>query len=168
MSFKINLYNNTSAKNRIDKKLTSIRSTDNPEGDNALEGELREECSIENPSIRIRINDVSDLQHCNYMYIPIFDRYYYITDIISERNRIVTVKGHVDVLMTYKKAIRENTAIISRSSQVPSLGNTYLNDDKLATYADSYNVSYPWGYTFSHTNDSLLLAVAGASVTSTT
>lgn len=157
MSFKINLYNNTSAKNRIDKSLTGIRS-----GNNALEGELRDECSIENPIVRVRINDVSDLEHCNYMYIPTFGRYYYVNDIVSMRNHIVEIHGHVDVLVTYKSAIGENTAILARSSQVPEYGNTYLDDNELATYSDTYNVSYPWGYSFSHDNDSLLLAVAGA------
>lgn len=162
MSFTINLYNNTSAKNRIDKALTGIRA-----GDNALEGELRDDCSLENPVIRLRINDVSDLQHCNYMYIPTFDRYYFITDTVSLRNHIVEIHGHVDVLMTYKSSIANNTAILARSSQVPAYGNTYLDDNLLATYQDTYNVSYPWGYTFSHDNDSLLLAVAGALSTTT-
>lgn len=161
MSFNIKLYNNTSAKNRIDKALTEIRS---------LDGELREECSIVDPKIRIRIEDVGDtLKHCNYMYIESFDRYYYITNIVSVRYNIVEISGHVDVLTTYKDSIKDNTAILARSSQVSTsgYGNTYLDDALLARYQDTYNVSYPWGYTFSHDNDSLILAVAGAQQTST-
>lgn len=160
----VQLYNNTSAVNRIDKSLTGIRS-----GDNALDGTFRDSVNIDRPTIRLRINDISDLKHANYMYIAMFERYYFIDSITSVRNNIVEIQGHIDVLKTYGYQIGQNTAILSRSSQAGSsgYGNTYLDDNLLATYQDTYNVSYPWGYTFSHDNDSLILAVAGASISST-
>lgn len=161
-TLKITLYNNKSAKNKIDKEISAVRD------DNILDGTFRDSCDIENPVIRLKINDVSSLNNLNYMYIGIFQRYYYITKIVSMRNHIIEITGHVDVLMTYAKEIGQNTGIIARSSQVPAYGNTYLDDNELATYSDTYNVSYPWGYSFSHSNDSLLLAVAGASVSSST
>lgn len=155
-SVKLTLYNNKSSKNTIDKNISAVRD------DNILDGTFRDSCDIENPVIRIKLNDVSSINNLNYMYIGIFQRYYYITKITSMRNHIVEITGHVDVLMTYGYEIGLNTGIIARSSQVPAYGNTYLDDNLLATYQDTYNVSYNWGYSFSHDNDNLILAVAGA------
>lgn len=156
----IQLYNNKSAKNQIDKSLSGIRS-----GDNKLSGTFRDSCDFDNPVVQLRINDVSDLDKCNYMYIGKFNRYYYVTKIVSMRNHIVEISGHVDVLMTYEYYIGTNEAILARSSQVGSgkYGNTYLDDSLMASYNDTYNVCYNWGYSFDHANDSLILAVAGAS-----
>lgn len=155
-SVKLTLYNNKSSKNTIDKNISAVRD------DNILDGVFRDSCDIENPVIRIKLNDVSSINNLNYMYIGIFQRYYYITKITSMRNHIVEITGHVDVLKTYGYEIGQNTGIIARSSQVPSYGNTYLDDNLLATYQDTYNVAYNWGYSFSHDNDNLILAVAGA------
>lgn len=156
----VQLYNNKSAKNQIDKSLSGIRS-----GDNKLSGTFRDSCDFDNPVVQLRINDVSDLDKCNYMYIGKFNRYYYVTKIVSMRNHIVEISGHVDVLMTYEYYIGTNEAILARSSQVGSgkYGNTYLDDSLMASYNDTYNVCYNWGYSFDHANDSLILAVAGAS-----
>lgn len=154
MSFTIKLQNNHSAKNRIGKDINTIRT---------ITGTLRDSSSIINPKILIRLDDVGDLKNCNYMEIPEFGRKYFVTDIVSVTHNMIEVSGHVDVLETYKDEIDKNTAIIARSSQ-GKFYNTYLQDDELATYQDTYNVCYPWGYKFSHDNDSLILLVAGASV----
>lgn len=153
MSFTIKLQNNHSSKNRIGKDINDIRE---------LSGTLRDDCSIINPKILIRMDDVGDLKNCNYMTIPEFGRKYFVTDIRSVTHNMIEVSGHVDVLETYKDEIDKNTAIIARSSQKGTFANTYLEDNELATYQDTYNVTYPWGYKFSHSNDSLILCVAGA------
>ena len=64
---KIILYENTSPKKKVVKKLTRAKE---------LEGNLMDECSIVNPSIMIEIDNLSQY---NYMYIPVFHRYYFIT-----------------------------------------------------------------------------------------
>lgn len=155
MSFTVKLQNNTSAKNKIEKDIRDIRT---------LEGTLREGCSLINPKIvfRIESKSVSDIRKCNYMTIPDFGRKYFVNNITYVRQDLVEISAHVDVLETYKDEIDKNTAIIARSSDSKNFGNTYLEDNELATYQDTYNVSYPWGYKFSHANDSLILCVAGA------
>lgn len=155
MSFTIKLQNNKSAKNRIGKSITDIRT---------LEGTLRDSTSIINPTILFRINDVSDLKNCNYMTIPSFNRKYFVTDIKSVRNNMIEVSAHVDVLETYKDEIDDNTAIIARSSQ-KDFYNTYLDDSLLATYQDTYCVSYKFPSKFAKDDNSLILCVAGASTT---
>lgn len=152
MSFTIKLQDNTSAKNKIGKTIKDIRE---------LTGTLRDGTSIINPVIQFRINDISDLKTCNYMTIPAFNRKYFVTDIKSIRNNIVEVSAHVDVLETYKNEIDDNTAIIARSSQ-KDFYNTYLDDNLLATYQDSYVVSYNFPQKFAKSDNNLILCVAGA------
>lgn len=153
MSFTIKLQNNKSAKNRIGKSITDIRT---------LTGTLRDECSIINPKILIRMDDVSDLKNCNYMSIAEFGRKYFVTDIVSVTHNTIEVSGHVDVLETYKDEIDKNTAIIARQSST-TFGNTYLDDNLLATYQDTYVVSYDFPQSFKKDEENLVLAVAGAS-----
>lgn len=153
MSFKIKLQNNHSSKNRIGKDINDIRE---------LTGTLRDGCSIINPKILIRMDDVGDLKNCNYMTIAEFGRKYFVTDIVSVTHNMIEVSGHVDVLETYKDEIDKNTAIIARQSST-SFGNTYLDDNLLATYQDSYVVSYDFPQSFKKDEEHLILAVAGAS-----
>lgn len=128
----ITLYNSTSEKNRLDKTdyLSVLLS---------LSGTLRESCSVLNPSILFNLNDYDDivdsneidvvdstpddvvyaiinrLTGCNYAYIPDFNRYYFITDIISIRNNIWRLNMQVDVLMSYKNQIKQLNAFVNRN-----------------------------------------------------
>lgn len=164
MSFKILLQDNTSAKNKIGKTIKTVKE---------LTGTLRDGTSIINPVIQFRINDIADLKTCNYMTIPAFRRKYFVTDIKSVRNNIVEISAHVDVLETYGipwgdekiSKLDANTAIIARSSQ-SDLYNAYLDDNLLATYQDSYVVSYNFPQKFSKDDNNLILCVAGASAPS--
>lgn len=65
-----------------------------------INGTLREESSIINPSITFNINNF-DLQNYNYAYIKEFNRYYFIKDITYIRNSIGRIDFNVDVLYTY-------------------------------------------------------------------
>ena len=155
MAFTIKLQDNTSAKNKIGKTIKDIKE---------LTGTLRDDTSIINPVIQLKVNNISNLKTCNYMTIPSFNRKYFVTDIKSIRNNIVEISAHVDVLETYKDGIDDNTAIIARSSQ-KDFYNTYLDDNLLATYQDSYVVSYNFPQKFSKGDNNLILCVAGASAT---
>ena len=103
----ITLYKNNSEKNKVGKTLTSA---------SVHTGTLRDGCEVVNPSIIIEGNNLSDF---NYMYIPEFHRYYFITGITSIKNGLWQIDGHCDVL--------ENVAIIKRQEGIWDL---YLNDEK--------------------------------------
>lgn len=163
MSFTVTLQINKSPKNKIGKSLTTIKE---------LEGTLKNESSIMNPHILIKIgaseemwiasndnNNGNAISKCNYMTISNFNRKYFITDIISVRNTMIEVIGHVDVLETYKSDIINHQYILARSQ---NKYNQYLPDNLLATYADSYTCQYKFPQTFTHSNDNIVLAVAGA------
>lgn len=115
MSFEVRLGVTESPRNKISKSLVNHKWT------YTLEGTLRDECSVMTPSIEIRTGQTTDialptLTKCNYMYIPNFNRYYFITDITSYRNTLAIVHGHVDVLKTYEDEIKGNYALVKRAS----------------------------------------------------
>ena len=142
----INFYVNQSEKNRVDKTLTSAFD---------LNGELKEDCSIIDPVIKI-VSDVSSMASVNYMYIPSFSRYYFINNVISINNDICEVHAHVDVLSTYKDEIRAQRAIVSRQEKK---WNLYLNDGVFKTYQNPYIITkaFSSGFTSQH----FILTIAG-------
>ena len=120
MSFNITLYQSGAEKNRVDKSefLTSIAE---------YTGELKSETSIIDPEILIEC-DLEDVALSNYMYIPEFGRYYFITNITSVRSSLVQFEAHCDVLMSFKDEILANSAIIKRNEGAYDL---YLQDPKI-------------------------------------
>lgn len=52
---------------------------------------------------------------CNYAYIPKFNRYYFITDVVSVRANLWEVSMRCDVLMSYKDIIRQQRGLIARN-----------------------------------------------------
>lgn len=100
----INLYNTTSPNNKIVKTLTNLT---------ALSGELREECDLINPVIRV---EGMQYRSFNYAYIPDFNRYYFITGYRSLGHNMLELSLKVDVLMSYRTQILASTSYIERAS----------------------------------------------------
>lgn len=108
-TFAITLYQNSSENNRIDKTeyLTSVGE---------IQGYLRQETNIINPTIIIEYNKVIDF---NYIYISTFNRYYFVNSVSSVRTNLWRIELSVDVLMTYKDTILNYECFVARNE------NTY-------------------------------------------
>lgn len=115
----INLYQNSAEPNRLDKGgfLESVGT---------LAGTLRNETSVTNVVMQIEYTKFPDF---NYVYLAMFNRYYYVDDIISIRNNLWEIHLSVDVLMTYKDAIRKCVAYVDRTSA--GVENKDIPDDRL-------------------------------------
>ena len=100
----INLYVNTSEKEKLDKSLIN---------ETVLNGYLKQGSSVINPTITVEINNPSQF---NYVYISEFHRYYFISDTVNVRNNIWELNMHVDALSSFKTQIRANKAIIEKKS----------------------------------------------------
>lgn len=103
--FDIYLYKNNAEPNRIDKSLHLSRI-------GVVSGTLRDETSITDIVINFEYSGVIDF---NYVYIPFFNRYYFVNDVISVRNDIWNISLSVDVLMTYKDALLNLYAFVDRN-----------------------------------------------------
>lgn len=106
MAFTISLFKTSSENNRVVKTLTDEKQ---------LSGELRNQTSVLNPSIRIESAD--NISTYNYAYISEFGRYYYITDIVSVRTNCWIVSLRCDVLMSYKDEIQELNVILDNTQE---------------------------------------------------
>ena len=97
---------NLSEKNKIGKNLSSM---------NIFVGTLKEETSIINPVVLMELENPALY---NYAYIPEFNRYYFITDMVAVRNGLWRVSMHVDVLESFKTSLMNIDVILSDSEIV--------------------------------------------------
>ena len=125
MSFDIVLQKNSSPTNKVTKDLTTIAT---------VTGVLRDGTSIIDPTILIEQSTQANIiSAANYVHIPEFGRYYYITQPASYVNGLWMITLHVDVLMTYAAQIRAQNAIVARQEFVY---NMYLDDGWFMAYQD--------------------------------
>ncbi len=117
------LYNCADDPRTVNKTLSVART---------VEMIMLETSSILTPRLRITWTD--SLTGYNYMYIPAFNRYYFITDISAEPAGQGIINATVDVLMSYAAAIKQCPAVVvrySRREQRGSAKSTYMNDSQL-------------------------------------
>ena len=70
---------------------------------------------VKNDSNNVIFKALSQILSANYMYIPLFNRYYFISDISSVANHLWRITSNVDVLMSYKDQILETNAFVARN-----------------------------------------------------
>lgn len=127
------LYNNKSENNRVDKDIT------NPV---VLEGEMRDQLNLINPTIMVTSKT---LINSNYCFIKDLERYYFIVDITAFRKDVYIINLKCDVLMTYSDSIKEQTAVLARQELK---NNYYLTDDqfKIYNFPDVLVKEFPSGF----------------------
>ena len=131
----ITFYKNSSEKEKIGKSLSSGLT---------LSGNLRDECSITSPSILVEATSLVDY---NYCYIPEFNCYYFISDIVSVRNNLWRVSLKCDVLESFKSDILNSSCIVNKQQNQSYSNNiddgSYINrvDNfiEIANYQDGFN-----------------------------
>lgn len=147
MALAVDFYTNKSDKRALTKNLTTITS---------VSAKVTEECNVLNPVLEVGL--FTNFAKANYFYISEWGRYYFIDSMnVAEGGRIF-IKGHVDVLSTYREEILACSAVVCRQQ---SKGNYYLNDPvyKARQYKISTVVEFP-NTIFSEDGD-MVLAVAG-------
>lgn len=99
----IYLYVNSSEKNRMGKVLSN---------ETIISGSLKDETSVVSPVIIFEYNNPANF---NYAYIPDFNRYYFISNFTVIRTGLWSMSMRVDVLESFKDAIKTIPAIVSNS-----------------------------------------------------
>ena len=143
----IKFYYNSSEKNKINKLLSRELTMD---------GNLRDECSVINPTILV---EHSNLSNYNYVYIPEFKRYYFITEMTIVRNNLWRISLKVDVLESFKSDILNLSCIVDKQ-QYENYGNN-IDDGSYINKADSFVeiANYPNGF---NSSGEFILITAGA------
>lgn len=94
----IQLFEYTGNKETINKELTPTIT---------LNGTLKDYFNTLNPDITVRSKTKIN---GNYCYIDVFERYYFINDVIYKDNNAVELVLEIDVLKTYENLILDATA----------------------------------------------------------
>ena len=127
------LCKNNSEPNKINKILSDQYT---------LSGTLKEQTSITSPAIMIESGNPVGF---NYAYIPDFNRYYFISDIINVSNNLWRINLKVDVLESFKNDILSSSVILSDSEVTGS--DKYMSGDVWKTKVkDTTNIiTFPSG-----------------------
>jgi hypothetical protein len=99
-----------------------------------LTGSVRDAVDIENPTIRV---DHVDTDAFNYIYIPEFNRYYYVLDRVQVRTGITDLICHVDVLESFYRQFIYSPMIASRSD---STYNKFIPDGERVFQQDQLHI----------------------------
>lgn len=142
----ITAYNNHSDSREINKVLTDEMTISNCI--------LKDDTEIVNPTL-IFAGGSKLPDTVNYIYIPVFNRYYFVTNKTTENQRVL-INLHTDVLESRKATLLSNYAILDRSA---NHFNTYQvdGDIPMLNYSEITKTRFPIGFT----GESLILTVAG-------
>lgn len=125
------IYKTTSPKNYLTKTLTDSET---------FQVKLKDSSNIINPFIMLKSEHT--LYNFNYVYIPVFNRYYYINSIKIEPNNIYLLDLTVDVLMSFRNDILASTAkIIEQANYLPYLNTATQYETRKESFQYESNVS---------------------------
>jgi hypothetical protein len=146
----IGLYYNKSDERKLNKDLDTIAT---------YNGYLKNECSIQNPTVFIEgAFNIGNNINANYMFLPDYRRYYYITEITQVRANLVKISGRVDVLMSFKDEIQNSIGIVRKQEHNYNL---FLDDGSLKVYQDKLIICKEFPNGFPRENDRFILVTAG-------
>lgn len=117
----VTLYNNSSDPRKLYKSLSALGSS--------LTCNVTAPCSVENPSFKLLIDSNNYVIKANYLYVSDWGKYYYITNREIQNNNEIILNCHIDVLMSFKDAIRNTDVVCERST---SNVNKYIPDEACA------------------------------------
>lgn len=145
--FQITLQRNNSEKIRVDKDVVDIT---------VIDGVLKDQTSLTDPVILFQ-GDLTVMRSVNYMTIPVFGRSYFVSNPTVVRTGLIQFSAHVDVISSFKTAIRANKAIVHKQERD---WNLYLNDGSFKVYQNPMVLTrlFPSGFT----TQEFVLAVAGS------
>lgn len=113
----INFYNNSDEAKRVNKSLTLILSAD---------GEIVKDSSILHPRVRVQLTS-TQIQTINYAYIPVFNRYYYVSNPVWLGGNVLEYTFDVDPLMSHKTGIYSSSGYVLRCSKASEI-DADIND----------------------------------------
>ena len=144
------LYRNSSENNVIGKSLAQIKS---------VECNLKNDVSIINPTLVL--NYTANIFESNYCFIPKFNRYYFINEIVPITADRCIVKCRVDVLESFKNNILNLDCIVDKQEKEIA-SNKYINDGSFVTTSKQFNrmIEFPNG--FNETGSYILICAGGS------
>ena len=141
------LYKNLSENNVIGKSLAQIRS---------VECNFKNDVSIINPTLILSYTD--SILNSNYCFIPKFNRYYFIDEIIPITGDRSIIKCRVDVLESFKDDIKSLTAIINKQE---TIADKFIDDGSWIVENKDFLQSYNFSNGFNNSGEFILITAGG-------
>lgn len=150
----IHLYNVSDPPNKVNKKLGTAQIIENVR--------FKEESSLNvvTPTILLNLgSELAGLSCYNYVYIPKFARYYYITN-ISTRGGLCEIETKVDPLKSFADDIYGSEQYLVRSQKYR---NRYIVDNLLPIHSQTaYEIKSSWSQdVFTRNCNFVILETAG-------
>lgn len=114
----IDLYTTDSAKNTLNKQLTKVRTIDATI--------LEYDQNVDNLRISLYTSDIF-----NYVYIPDFQRYYFVNDVSISENGIKIYDLACDLLMTFADIVKQS--IIKLEGNTITINQSDVQIDRTPT-----------------------------------
>ena len=119
------IYKTENEKNKLNKTLELVKE---------LDVKLLNNTELLKPYIEVSNITLEELTTSNYMYIPDFNRYYFIDNMELMTSGLVYISGSVDVLMSYKDSINKLRGTVKRAEKIK---NGYILDEHYKSLAYS-------------------------------
>ena len=143
------LYRNSSENNVIGKSLAQIKS---------VEANLKNDVSIINPTLVLAYT--ANILDSNYCFIPKFNRYYFIDEIVPITGDRCIVKCRVDVLESFKEDIKSLTVILDKAQSIYK-SNKYLDDGSFIVENKDFNTIHNFPNGFNEEGTFILICAGG-------
>ena len=143
------LYKNSSENNVIGKSLAQIKS---------VECNLKNDVSVINPSLILYYT--ANILNSNYCFIPKFNRYYFIDEIVPISGDRCIVKCRVDVLESFKEDIKSLTVILDKAQSIYK-SNKYLDDGSFVVENKDFNTIHNFPNGFNDEGTFILICAGG-------
>lgn len=125
--------------------------------EHSVQGTCRNELDVFSPEIVMEF----DCTGYNYMYIPQFERYYYINGCTIVNQGLYKVEDvKEDVLMSLNSQFINLECIIDKTESA-SVGDEYINDGSFIISEKTINQVYNYSQGFNDTPDFILLTAGG-------
>ena len=141
------LYRNSSENNVIGKSLAQIKS---------VECNLKNDVSVVNPTFVLSYTD--SILDSNYCFIPKFNRYYFIDEIIPITGDRIIIRCKVDVLESFKNDIKSLTAIINKQE---TIADKFIDDGSWIVENKDFLQSYNFSNGFNDSGEFILITAGG-------
>ena len=143
------LYKNSSENNVIGKSLAQVKS---------VECNLKNDVSVINPTLVL--NYTANILNSNYCFIPKFNRYYFIDEIVPITADRCIVKCRVDVLESFKDDIKSLTVILDKAQSIYK-SNKYLDDGSFIVENKDFNTIHNFPNGFNEEGTFILICAGG-------
>lgn len=144
----VTLYKMTSENNAINKAKTSKGT---------VSAVAKNDCSIYTPTLILSYNSIMD--DINYVYIPSFGRYYFITNITGMTGHRYEINCKCDVLESFKTQILALPVILDSTQNTGS--NKYLNGEPWITNVKDSTYIIPFSNGLLTTGEYILITAGG-------